>query len=127
MMTKRHADAIDMALIEQLYEINGPATVARLLAWRLRKPSPRREVLDMVARWLDPESNDCFKLVVARRRGGKSPTKQLNDQTIAKAILRSQQRLGWKRLSKEEVGDIADQFNISDAKVRKVISQIQKK
>jgi hypothetical protein len=119
-------DNIFAAAIEQFYTLNGPTAVADFLSTRLRHPSPPRALLNLVARLLDPQDNFSFKLVVERRRSGKSWTKHVNDAAIAEAILRSQQKLGRKRLSKKEVGDIADQFEISDAKVRKVKSQIRK-
>jgi hypothetical protein len=114
------------ALVEQLFETRGADAVASLLAEKLGLPDPDPNVIATVARWLDPQTDDYIKLVVVRRRRGKTMTKRVNDVAIAKAIIRSQQKLGRKRLSKEEVGEIADQFEISDAKVRKVISQIRK-
>jgi hypothetical protein len=119
-------DSVYRALIEQLFLMGGPTAVAEFLAARLRDPSPHRDVLDMVARSLDPQNDDYLKLLVVRQRRGKRWTKHVNDQAIAKTILRYRQELGRKRLSKVAVGDIADQFEISEAKVRKVISQIQK-
>src|SRR5262249_30304500 len=119
-------DAVGMALDEQLFDIEGPTSFASLLAWRLRQPSPPRVVLDQIARMLDPQTDDYIKLVVVRRRKGRTMTKRVNDVAIAKAVIGSQQKLGRKRLSKEEVGEIANRFEISDAKVRKVISQTRK-
>jgi hypothetical protein len=119
-------DAVVIALGEQAFAIYGPASFARLLAWRLRQPSPSRAVLDDIARMLDPSEDGYLKLKVVRHRKGKTATRSVNDAAIAKAILRSQQKLGRKRLSKTAVGTIADQFEVSEAKVRKVISQIRK-
>jgi len=113
-------------LVEQLFETRGADAIASLLAENLRLPDPDPDMIATVARWLDPQTDDYIKLVVVRRRGGKTMTKRVNDRAVAKAIIKSQQELGRKRLSKEEVGEIADQFEISDAKVRKVISQIRK-
>jgi hypothetical protein len=111
------------AAIEQLYALKGPTAVTRFLSTRLRDPSPSRVVLDLVARLLDSQNNsDSFELAVKRRRSGRSQTKAVNDRAIVMAIQRT---FGRKRLSKNEVGEIADQFGISEAKVRKVISQIR--
>jgi hypothetical protein len=118
-------NAVYAALIEQLFEMQGPKSVARLFAERLRDPEPHPGVLCMVARCLEPQSDNRFELVLKRRRNGKSPTTQINDVAITKAI-NDRQALGKKRLSKADVGGIAVQLGISDAKVRKVISQIRK-
>jgi hypothetical protein len=113
---------IDMALIEQIYEIQGPASVARLLAWRLRNPSPPRAVLNMVARWLDPEGDDCFKLVVVRQRVGKSPTKRINDITLKKAVVDYERALGSKHGSRTKaVKKVAKVFEVSKATVLKAL------
>jgi hypothetical protein len=119
-------DAVGMALDEQLFAIQGPTSIASLLAWRLRQPSPGRVILDQIARMLDPSEDSYLKLKVVRQKKGKSATKYVNDAAIAKAILQSQQELGRKSLSKTERGEIADRFGISDAKVRQVISRIRK-
>ena len=58
--------------------------MARMLARQLREPTPDRQMLDMVARWLD--GDDVFKLVVVRRRSSKSWTRKVNDAAIAKAL-----------------------------------------
>ena len=39
-------DAVHAATIEQLFAVKGPDTIARLLAARLRDPSPDRAILD---------------------------------------------------------------------------------
>jgi len=117
-------DSVYKALIEQLFVMTGPTTVAELLAKLLRGPSPHRSVLDMVAGWLDPKSDDRFKLVVARRRTGKSPTKHVNDAALRAAVLRHQQQLGDIRgARKMAVGKTADQFQVSEAAVRKALAK----
>src|SRR5262245_64828632 len=79
------------ALVEQFFEVRGADAVARLLAKTLRLPAPHPDVIAMVARWLDPQTDDYIKLVVARRRRGKRMTKRVNDAAIAKAVLTYQQ------------------------------------
>jgi hypothetical protein len=79
--------------------------IARFLAEGLRDPSRRPGIADM-ARLLDPDNNASFKLEIVRHRHGRSSTKAVNDRAIVKAILKAQQELGRKRLSKKEVGDI---------------------
>lgn len=120
--------AIYMALIEQLFEIEGPTAIASLLAELLRDPSPHREVLDIVARWLDPQGDDCFRLVVERRRCGKRWTKYVNDAAINKAVSEVQQELidagKPKHGSKgRAVRKVAKRFEISQIKVRKAIAE----
>jgi hypothetical protein len=117
-------DAVDMALIEQLYEIKGPATVARLLAWRLRHPAPRHAALDLVARMLDPLDDGYLKLRVVRYRKGKTATKHVNDAAIARAFQEIQQHLNATAKSKHGITSrtvkrVATLFEISPSKVRK--------
>jgi len=114
------------AVMEQLFKTKGADAVASLLAAHLRLPTPHRDVIATVARWLDPQTDDYIKLVVVRRRSGKSQTKHVNDAAIAEAILRSQQEFGRGNLNKKAVSEIADQFKVSEAKIRQVISQIRK-
>ena len=81
------ADAVELALWEQLYDINGADSMAHRLAARLRDPSPHPALLAMVARWLDPQSDDePFKLVVVHQRDKKTWTTKVNDAAIPKAL-----------------------------------------
>jgi hypothetical protein len=115
-------DAVYAALIEQLLAVNGPDAIARLLATRLRDPSPHRAILDMVARWLDPRGDDRFKLKVVRRRGGKSPTKSVNEIALVKAVAAYQRASGNKHgAQKKAVAEVADQFEVSKATVLKAL------
>jgi hypothetical protein len=115
-----------MALYEQLFKSIGPTDFADLIAERLRDSPPHPAILEMVARWLDPKGDDFFKLVVRRRRG-KSWTKKANDLAIAESAAECKQALGGKHGSlKKAVGEIADRFEVSDAKVRKVMRSIPK-
>src|SRR5262249_33293749 len=70
------------AIVEQLFEARGADAVAELLAGLLRLPAPHPDVIATVARWLDPQTDDHIKLVVVRRRRGKSATKRVNDAAI---------------------------------------------
>jgi hypothetical protein len=118
--------AVHAALYEQLYEMIGRVEFARHLAARLRDPSPHRTVLDAVARMLDPEGDDCFQVVVRRRRGGKSPTKHVKDAALAKAIVEQEQEGRPKHGERKGAdGKIADQFNISESKVRQVRGRLR--
>ena len=117
-------DAVVTALYEQLYEQIGPAAFASFLAARLRDPSPHPANLLMVARWLDPQSNDSLALVAVRRRRGKTWRKRVNDAAVAERVFKYEQMFGGRRGSiKKIVGEVADQFEISEAKVRKVMRQ----
>jgi hypothetical protein len=58
------------ALVEQIFEVRGADAVACFLAERLRDPEPHPDVIAMVARWLDPQTDSYIKLVVVRRRRG---------------------------------------------------------
>ena len=87
------ADDFNMALLEQAFELQqanegtgraAACSMARMLARQLREPTPDRQILDMVARWLD--GDDVFKLVVVRQRSSKSWTRKVNDAAIAKAL-----------------------------------------
>ena len=117
------ADDFNMALLEQDFKLQqanegtgrASASMARMLARQLREPTPDRQILDMVARWLD--GDDVFKLVVVRRRSSKSWTKKVNDAAIAKALLQ------WLAADKPKYGmmkEIGDRFGVSSHKVRQV-------
>src|SRR5262249_53145016 len=113
---------VTAALIEQLYETNGPAFIARFLAKRLREPSPDRAFLDMVASSLEPQSNETFRLEVVRPRDGRSPTKSINDIALRRAVAECQRALGNNHGSqKKAVKEVAKQFDVSKATVLKAI------
>jgi len=115
-------DAVDTALIEQAFAIKGPASVARLLAWRLRQPSPSRAVLDQIARMLDPSDDGYLKLRVVRHRRGKTATRNVNDAAIAKAVKKGVEARGNKHgKQKMAVAEVAKQFGVSKATVLKAI------
>ena len=121
-------DALYMALLEQLFLKKGPDSIARLMAARLRDPSPHRAVLDLVAQMLDPQGDFFLKLVVVPRGRGKPETKlkwtkRVNDVAIAKAVLHYQQELGNKYGSgKRAVSQVAELFAVSEGKVRKAMA-----
>ena len=114
----------DIALLEQLLNIQGPKAIARFLADRLRKPSEYPGIPEMVARLLGPDSNASFRLEIVRHRGGKSPTRRFTDATMVKWVKFYQRARGKEHLSKKDVGEIADEFDVSVAKIRKVITEI---
>ena len=110
------------ALVEQLFATDGPEGVARLLADRLRDPAPHPDVIAIVARWLDPQTDDYMKLVVVGRRDGKRTTKRVNDATIAKVAMEYQQALGNKHGDqKKAVKEVAKQYGVSKATVLKAL------
>jgi hypothetical protein len=110
------------ALLEQLFAMGGPETVASLLADRLRDPAPNPDVIATVARWLDPRTDDYIKLVVVGRRDGKRMTKRVNDATIAQAAIEYQQALGNKHGDqKKAVKAVAKLYGVSEATVLKAI------
>ena len=113
---------VTAALIEQLYEINDPAFIARFLAKRLREPSPDRAFLDMVASSLEPQSNETFRLDVVRPRDSRSPTKSINDIALRRAVTEGQRALGNKHgRQRKMVKKVAKLFGVSIAKVLKAI------
>jgi hypothetical protein len=77
-----------MATVESLLTEMGATNYTRLLAEHLRDPSPRREILDIVARLLDPRPEDQLEMVVQRRMRGKilKGAKRINDLKIALAF-----------------------------------------
>jgi hypothetical protein len=121
-------DAVDMALIEQIFAIHGPASVARLLAWRLRQPSPRSAVLEGIARMLDPSEDGYLKLVVVRRRKAKTATRSVNDAAIAEAVKENMEARGNKRGSlKAAVAEVAGDFEVKEPTVRKALRNLNSK
>ena len=110
------------ALLEQLFAMDGPETVASLLADRLRDPAPHPDVIATVARWLDPQTDGYINLVVVGRRDGKRTTKRVNDATIAKAAIEYQQALGNKHGDqKKAVKAVAKHYGVSEATVLKAV------
>ena len=110
------------SLLEQLFAMDGPETVARLLADRLRDPAPHPDVIATVARLLDPQTDDYMKLVVVGRRDGKRTTKRVNDATIAKVAMEYQQALGNKHGDqKKAVKEVAKHYGVSKAAVLKAL------
>jgi hypothetical protein len=76
----------------------------------------------MVARWLDPQGNDCFKLKVERRRSGKSPTKSVNNIALVKAVAAYRRAFGNKHGDqKKAVAKVAKEFEVSKATVLKAM------
>jgi hypothetical protein len=118
-----------LALMEQFFEmLAGPDDIAKYLAAELRKESPSREFLDMVAVMLDPKVDSYFKLVIERRRRGKTWTRRANDAALAKATIKYQRDLANKHGSrKEAVGAVADLFDVSEATVRKALRNLNSK
>jgi NACalpha-BTF3-like transcription factor len=115
-------DAVRMALDEQLFAIQGPTSIASLLAWRLRQPSPSRVVLNQIARMLDPSEDSYLKLKVVRQKKGKTATKYVNDVAIAKAVKKNMEARGNKHgAQKKAVAAVAEQFEVSKASVLKAI------
>jgi hypothetical protein len=117
-------DTVDMhmALIEQLFARQSPASVARLLTERLRDRSPHRGTLDLVARMLDPSEGGYLKLVLVRRRKGKTATRHVNDAAIAKAVKIKMEARGNKHGDqKKAVAEVTKLFNVKKATVLKAI------
>jgi len=115
-------DAVVAALYEQLYQMIGPAAFADFLAARLRDPSPHPAILLMVARWLDPQSNDSLALVVVRRRRGKTWRKHVNDAAVAEAVLKRRQAAGNKRGSLKNIAaEVAFLYGVKEPTVRKAM------
>src|SRR6516162_10015110 len=114
--------SVCVALIEQLYEIEGSAFFARFLAERLREPSPDRALLDMVASYLEPQINESFRLEAVRPRDGRRLTKSINDIALKWEVAEGWRALGNKHGSqKKVVKKVAEQFGVSMATVRKAI------
>jgi len=121
-MMANDADAIDMALLEQAFAIQGATSIASLLAWRLRQPSPNRAALNGIARMLDPSEDGHLKLKVVRNREGKTATRYINDATIAKAVKKDMEARGNKHGDQiMAVKKVAKLFGVSKATVLKAI------
>src|SRR5262245_20019212 len=126
-----------MHSVEHFYTKLGADGFAKLMAIRLRDPRPRREILDAVARLLDPRPDDDLALVIKRRSPGNTKmrwTKRHEDIDIAGEVqtylLEYLAAGNPKRGSvKKAVGEIAGKRGISPGKVRqalKVLSLIPK-
>ncbi len=116
----------NMAIVEQLYTKHGPDGFAKLMAEALREPMPRREILDAIARLLDPRPDDDLRLVVKRRSRGNTKMRQTKcreDIEIALAVLNFELESGNSKrgIRKKAVGEIADERGISPATVRKAL------
>jgi hypothetical protein len=111
-----------LAVTEQLFELAGPDVFARWLASKLREKTPNRGLLEMVARMLDPKPDDYLKLVVERRRSGKTWTRRANDAALAKATTKYQRALGNKHGDQQKaIKKVAEQFGVSKATVLKAL------
>src|SRR5262245_16765837 len=128
-----------MATVELLYTEHGAGGFAKLMAKALRRdPMPHREILDSVARLLDPGPNDDLRLVVERRRAGNTKMKwtqrseEIEISSEVEEWLLDYLASGNPKHGsiKKDVGEIAQKRGISDSKVRqarcKVLSQIPK-
>lgn len=129
-------DAI-MATVEQLYTGLGADRFAKLMAEAMREPMPRREILDAIARLLDPQPDDDLRLVVGRRSPGNTKMRQTKRREDIEIALEVEEWLldylaagNPKRGSiKKALGTIADKRDISKSKVEKalrVLSRIPK-
>jgi hypothetical protein len=113
----------NMATVEQLYTGLGADPFAKLMAEALRVPMPRREILDAIARLLDPQPDDDLRLVVERRSPGNTKmrqTKRREDIDIALDVLNFQIESG-NSSRKKAVGEIAAARGISKSKVEKAL------
>jgi hypothetical protein len=112
-----------LALQEQRYEmLAGRDAIARSLAAELRRDSPCRAFLDMVARMVDPESDDYFKLVVSRARNGKTWTRRANNAALAKAVTYREEVHGNRHGDqKKAVAEVAERYEVSKATVLKAL------
>ena len=112
-----------MATVEQLYTGLGADRFAQLMAEALREPMPPREILDAIARLLDPQPDDDLRLVVERRSPGNTKmrqTKRREDIDIALDVLNLEIESG-NSSRKKTVGEIAAARGISKSKVEKAL------
>jgi integrase len=117
-------DTVDMhmAFIERLFATQGPAPVARYLTERLRDCPPHPGNLDLVARMLDPSEGGYLKLVLVRRRKGKTATRHINDAAIARAVKIKMEARGNKHGDQRKaVAEVAKLFNVKKATVLKAM------
>jgi hypothetical protein len=117
-----------MAAVEYWYTKLGADEFAKMMAARLRDPLPRREVLDAVARLLDPQPKDQLRLVLKRRNRAPKMrwTKRREDIDIAIEV--EQFQMEWllagkpKRGSrKKAVGVVAKKRGIGSDKVQQAL------
>ena len=119
----------NMGGVEHLYTKLGPAGFAKVMAEALRNPMPRREILNAVARLLDPRPDDDLRLVVERRTPGNTKmrwTQRLEEIQIALEVLNFETEYlesgTPKRGSrKKAVGEIAAARSISPHTVWKAL------
>lgn len=123
------AEDTNLALWEQLFEMQaGPDDIAKLLASKLREKSPHRDFLNMLALMLDPKVDSYFKLIIERRRSGKTWTRRANDAALVKAITKYERELRNKRGSrKAAIGKVADLFGVSEPTVRAALRNLNSK
>jgi integrase len=117
-------DTVDMhmAFIERLFATQGPAPVAHFLAERLRDCPSHPGNLDLVARMLDPSEGGYLKLVLVRRRKGKTATRHVNDAAIAKAVKIKMEARGNKHGDQRKaVAEVVKLFNVKKATVLKAM------
>jgi hypothetical protein len=123
--------------IEQWYTKLGPDGFAKLMATHLRLLMPQREVLDAIARLLDPLPDDDLRLVVERRARGSTMmrwTKRAQDIDIVRDVLVFEEE--WDKSGKPKRGRrknavdaVADKLGIGKGTVRealKILSRIPK-
>jgi hypothetical protein len=112
-----------LAVQEQRYEMLADRdAIAKSLAADLRRELPSRAFLDMVARMVDPESHDYLKLVVTRRRNGKTWTRRANDAALVKAVIYRQEVRGNRHGDqKKAIAEVAERYEVSKATVLKAL------
>jgi hypothetical protein len=115
--------------IEHWYTKLGADGFAKLMATRLRDPRPKREILDAIARLLDPHPNDDLALVMVRRRKGNPKmrwTKRAEDIEIVREVLNFEEE--WDKSGKPRRGrrknavdEIAAKHGIGKGTVREAL------
>jgi hypothetical protein len=132
-MTERQPKAptfdSNRAVFEKFLIEKGESDVRRCLAAELRKSSPKREVLDIVARLLCPLDGDSFELVFKRRGRGNPNSRPLeSDIKVVLEVLNREVELldqGVKRgVRKRAIGTVAAQHGLSDSRVRQIVSRV---
>jgi hypothetical protein len=119
----------NMTTIELLYTERGSDGLTKIMAAHLRTPMPRREILDGIARLLDPRPDNDLALVIVRRSRGNTKmrwTKRREDIDIAGEVqdflLEYLAAGNPKRGSiKKAVGEIAGKRGIGPGKVRQAL------
>jgi hypothetical protein len=122
-----------MASDEKLFTEMGAPGYARLIAKHLREPSPHREILDSVARLLDPRPGDQLELIIRRRRPGRvlKGVKRYDDLKIALAFGKSHVvHLSAGKPSygavKAAVADTATKLGVTEREVRGARSRMRR-